>query len=227
MRQEGSTKVLPGFHPPGFQQGSTRFCKGFEVRFHEGFRVPRGSARCGMVSDPQAFQKCSARLRGLPWRMRSEDMGGTLSKTELEVFQHTFTVLSLAHLLRQRGSKCWLCGKSDHVAAGLTVQQSKCLALLSISWWALGSKNSTRLQGLSGTSRARLHRWGPIGPDCAIAPVGRAQSTAPSWHRLVLPKELHRRVRLHHPDQALEHHNLALQKQNPLLERDTNVIIFR
>ena len=59
-------------------------------------------------------------------------MGGTLSKTEINSFQHTFTVLSLAHLLRQRGSKCWLCGKSDHAAAGLTGQQSKCLALLSI-----------------------------------------------------------------------------------------------
>ena len=52
-------------------------------------------------------------------------MGGTLSKAEINGFQHTFTVLSLAHLLRQRGS-----GKSGHVAAGLTVQQSKCLALL-------------------------------------------------------------------------------------------------
>ena len=29
-----------------------------------------------------------------------------------------------------------------------TVQQSKCLALLSITWWALGSKSSTRLRGL-------------------------------------------------------------------------------
>ena len=77
-------------------------------------------------------------------------MGGTLRKTEVNGFRHTFTVLSLAHLLRQHGLKCWLGGKSDHAAAGLTVQQSTCLALLSITWWALGSKNSTRLRGLWG-----------------------------------------------------------------------------
>ena len=57
-------------------------------------------------------------------------MGGTLSKTETNCFQHTCTVLSLAHLLRQRSPKCWLCGKSDHVAARLTVQQSKSLETL-------------------------------------------------------------------------------------------------
>ena len=62
-------------------------------------------------------------------------MGGTLSKPEINGFQHTFSVLSLAHLLRQRGPKCWPCGKSDHVAARLTVQQSKCLPLLSILLW--------------------------------------------------------------------------------------------
>ena len=33
-------------------------------------------------------------------------MGGTLSKTEINGFQHTFIVLSPAHLLRQRGPKC-------------------------------------------------------------------------------------------------------------------------
>ena len=72
-------------------------------------------------------------------------MGGTLSKTEINGFQQTFTVLSLAHLLRQRGPKCWLCGNSDHVAAGLTVQQSTCLASLSVTWWAL---RTTRLREL-------------------------------------------------------------------------------
>ena len=50
-------------------------------------------------------------------------MGGTLSKTEINSFQHTFNVLALAHLLRQRSPKCWLCPKSDHVAAGLNLQQ--------------------------------------------------------------------------------------------------------
>ena len=43
-------------------------------------------------------------------------MGGTLSKTEINGFQHTFIVLSPAHLLRQRGPKCWRFCKSDHVA---------------------------------------------------------------------------------------------------------------
>ena len=67
-------------------------------------------------------------------------MGGTLSKTET----NAFTV-----------PKCWLCGKSDHVAAGLTVQQSTCL--LSITRWALGSKNSTRLRGLWSKVAKTLH----------------------------------------------------------------------
>ena len=98
---------------------------------------------------------CARRLKSHPSsKLRAQKiallMGGTLSKTEINGFQQTFTVLSLAHLLRQRGPKCWLCGKSDHVAAGLTVQQSTRLALLSITWWALGSKNSTRLRGLWG-----------------------------------------------------------------------------
>ena len=115
----------------------------------------------------------------------------------------TFTVLSLAHLLRQRDPRCWLCW---HVAAGLTVQQSKCLALLSITWWALGSRNAPRgfhqvpeerfqqsdtlssmrvlrgwfarfTSGPDCTVGARLHRRGLIGPDCAVA-------GPTSWRRL-------------------------------------------
>ena len=51
--------------------------------------------------------------------------------------------------------------------------------------------SSTKENGLRGpialSGPARLHRLGPIGPDCAIAPrLSRAPSTVPSWHRLVL-----------------------------------------
>ena len=80
--------------------------------------------------------------------------GGTLTKTEINCFQPTFTVLTCS-LAQTTRPKCWLCGKSDHVAAGLTVQQSKCLALLSITWWALGSK--ARLRGLWGKVPKTLH----------------------------------------------------------------------
>ena len=70
------------------------------------------------------------------------------------------------------------------------MQKSKCLALLSITWRALGSKGSTRLRGLWGKvpktlhevfhqvlqklsvgARLRLHRRGPIatsGPDDTV-----------------------------------------------------------
>ena len=96
------------------------------------------------------------------------------------------------------------------------VQQSKCLALLSITW-ALGSKNAPRgfrqvLQKLLGSpeerfqqsftlsstkiQRGRFARFtGALsGPDCTVgcrrAPIGaglsRAASTVPSWHGPVL-----------------------------------------
>ena len=46
-----------------------------------------------------------------------------------------FSTLSLFCDLLTCSGKCWLCGKSDHVAAELTVQQSKCLALLLGELW--------------------------------------------------------------------------------------------
>ena len=46
-----------------------------------------------------------------------------------------FSTLSLFCDLLTCSGKCWLCDKSDHVAAELTVQQSKCLALLLGGLW--------------------------------------------------------------------------------------------
>ena len=46
-----------------------------------------------------------------------------------------FCTLSLFCDLLTCSGKCWLIGKSDHVAAELTVQQSKCLALLLGGLW--------------------------------------------------------------------------------------------
>ena len=122
-------------------------------------RVPQSSVKIpqGFHKAPQEFQKCSARLRGLSWgegssvpcarrlkshrssKLRAQKiaslMGGTLSKTEINGFQEILTVLSLAYLLTQSGPKCWLCGKSDHVAAGLTGQQSKCPWHCRVFFW--------------------------------------------------------------------------------------------
>ena len=83
---------------------------------------------------------CARRLKShRSSKLRAEKiallMGGTLSKTEINSLSAHFHCFDLLTWLRQRCPKCWLCGKSDRVAAGLAVQQIKCLALLSTTWW--------------------------------------------------------------------------------------------
>ena len=91
-------------------------------------------------------------------------LGGTLGKTEINVFLST---LSLFCLLTGSDNAARNFGFVANqirllVAAGHSVQQSKCLALLGIAWWALGCKGSTRLRGPDGAIGARS------GPDSAI-----------------------------------------------------------
>ena len=71
-------------------------------------------------------------------------------------FSEAFSTLSLFCDLLTCSGKCWLCGKSDHVAAGLMVQQSKCLALLlgglppnldPMAFQTTGARHTASLQG--------------------------------------------------------------------------------
>ena len=113
--------------PAAFLPGSTRFFEGCGV-VRGGFevhRVPQSSARI-----PQGFQKapqCSTKgsrnvLQGsvvcpggkqcvvrpsLKSYWIKIAMGGPLSKTELNGFQHTFTVLSLARATRPEMLALW------------------------------------------------------------------------------------------------------------------------
>ena len=112
-------RVPPGFHD--ILQGLRRPCK-----VSQGLN--RAPQRFHMI--PHRFHKGSTRFH----------------KRSTNVLQgFVREVLCRAHLLTQRGPKCWLCGKSDHVAAGLTVRQSKCSALLSNTY--LVGFGPTRLQG--------------------------------------------------------------------------------
>ena len=119
---QSSTRVPAGFHQVlrGLRGRSgwievrfTRFC---EVRFHDkvpqiSTSVPRGSARAASV--PQRFHKCSARLRALEGsnvscarrvkshrssKLRAQKIalliGETLSKTEINGFQHLVDLLA-------------------------------------------------------------------------------------------------------------------------------------
>ena len=161
-------QVLQGrFHSSTVLAGSHEVLRGlrggpgwFEVRLYEGFRVPQASARAvgpevsqgstKLCKDSTRVPQGSTMLhQGCVVRPSSEKPsdqdrfahGRNTKQHRNQWFLahfHCFVTCSLAQV------KCWLCGKSDHVAAELTVQQSKCLA----AWWALGSKNSTRLRGL-------------------------------------------------------------------------------
>ena len=118
--------VAPGFHqlqfPPAARAVGWLW---FEVWFQGLHKVlcamVRGGPRGGpevLQGSTKGIQKCSARFRGFAYlcgggtEKPSEQqklavlMGGTLSKTEINGFQHTFIVLSPAHLLGQRGPKC-------------------------------------------------------------------------------------------------------------------------
>ena len=102
-----------------------------------------------------------------------------------------FSTRSLFCDLLTCSGTCWLCGKSDHVAAGLTVQQSKCCLVgfgfqdfhETLSSTKVARDRLARFTGpRSGpdcTVGARLHRLGPIGPiaprsgpgpDCTVRP---------------------------------------------------------
>ena len=87
--------------------------------FHEDSRVPRAVAEVrvqGFDKGHKARSTSSTNVLHVPRRLKSHRssklraqiallMGGTLSKTEINAFfLRTFTVLSLAHFLRQRES---------------------------------------------------------------------------------------------------------------------------
>ena len=78
----------------------------------------RAALRFHKVQQSSARNVCKIQCVVRPPSEKPLLMGGTLSKTEVNGFQHTFIVLSPA---QQLGPKCWLFCKSDHVAAGLTV----------------------------------------------------------------------------------------------------------
>ena len=106
--------------PQGFYKGSTRPHKGCTNDL-------QGLVVCLEGSNVS----CDCRLRSHRGsKLRAQNnllMGGTLSKTEINGFQHTFTVLTC--------SRCSPCS----------------------TWWALGSKRSTRLRGLRGKVPKTLH----------------------------------------------------------------------
>ena len=56
--------------------------------------------------------------------------------------------------------KCWLCGKSDYVAAELTVQQSKCLALLLGGHWVQELHKAARAMRSEGFHQILQKLWG-------------------------------------------------------------------
>ena len=72
-----------------------------------------------------------------------------------------FSALSLFCDLLTCSGKCWLCGKSDHVAAGLTVQQSKCLALLLGGLWFQEFHEAARAMRSEGFHQILQKLWGP------------------------------------------------------------------
>ena len=113
-RFEGCMRVS-GFHKVLTFHSSTKLCK-------DSTRVPQGSTmpHQGCVTRP-SFEKPSDQDRFAHGRNTKQNVN--------------FSTLSLFCDLLTCSGKCWLCGKSDHVAAELTVQQSKCLALLLGGLW--------------------------------------------------------------------------------------------
>ena len=115
------SRVPPGFHQQGSTTGSTRVPRGFKscgvVRGTEfckdPTRVPQGSTR---------FTRGSARLRGLIEGSEDRFAHGRNTKQNrhqwFSAHFHCFDTCSVAQTTR----KCWLCSKSDHVAAGPAVQ---------------------------------------------------------------------------------------------------------
>ena len=104
----GSHEVLRGLRGgPGW----------FEVRLYEGFRVPQDSARAVGPEVSQGSTKLCNNSTRVP-------QGSTMLH-QAKPKSMVFSTLSLFCDLLTCSGKCWLCGKSDHVAAELTVQQSK------------------------------------------------------------------------------------------------------
>ena len=105
-----------------------------EVRFHE------GSTRVSWFALEGSNVSCARRLKShRSSKLRAQKiallMGGTLSKTKIYGFQHTFAVL--------------ICSLAQTTRPEMLVGNQITL-LLSITWWALGCKGSTRLRGLWG-----------------------------------------------------------------------------
>ena len=121
-----------------------------------------------------------------------------------------FSTLSLFCDLLTCSGKCWLCGKSDHVAAELRVQQSKCLALLLGGLWVpriprgcegyevrhqiLQKLWGTRklrengLRGSPGLGRGPIALSGPLGPIAPSRPDrGPTQSGPVNYTKLASP----------------------------------------
>ena len=139
-----SSTVLAGSHEVlrGLQGGPGWF----EVGLYEGFRVPQDSARAVGPDVSQGSTKLCEDSTRVPQGSTMLHQGCVVrpsseKPSDQDGFAHGRNTKQnrnqwfLAHFHCFVTGKCWLCGKSDHVAAGLTVQQSKCLALLLGGLW--------------------------------------------------------------------------------------------
>ena len=154
--REVSTRVpprIPPRVPPGFHQ-VLQGCGVVRVRFHEGCtRVPPERCHRFLQSFTRmvlaGFHKQSVvRPPSEKPLEGSEDRfahGRNTKQNQLQCVQHAFTVFTCPdNAARNVG-----------FITRLTVLQGTCLTVLSITWWALGSKGSTRLRGPWGGFQKR------------------------------------------------------------------------